>query len=149
MNPTIRQALADKIATIRIDNGFKTDIEAANIFNGSNRVENMRLDLPQHPKVFMLYEGTDYSELPGNRLVKTDLYSITFSLLANRDNPADTPLTQQADWIIEDFEKLIQANARVGGADLVRLVSVATDAGYADPEAVVAFEVEVSYRKTY
>lgn len=146
----ILSALETGIKQITVVNGYKTDLLSENVFSSLSPLNSLqKLGENAYPRVFIISEGADYQQMPARRIIKDEVFTVLAVFAPNRNDPADVPLETQTLNFIDDFEKWADTHAQIGGCDLLKINSCANDAESAKSEAVVMFEINVTYKRTF
>lgn len=138
---SIAQALSDKLKTISISNGYKTDL-----VESAYPILKFWDEINQWPAIYMTTGSETREYLPGG--FKWGFLAISIKVYVKGENPA-----HDLENLLEDIEKVIDANrslvynSTIPGAQTTEILisSIVTDEGLLVPYGVGEVNITVQY----
>lgn len=147
---SILTALANAVKTITPAQGYQTTVNSANVFTSVDSLnQQVQLTGDKYPRFFVLTDGAVYEGLPTHAFIKHEKFTV-IAVFAKDNSAPDAPsLSAQVAAFVDDFERMIDRNSQLGGADLASIDKYATDISVNDPEAVAVFELTIDFRRRF
>ena len=146
---SILTALQNAVKGITTANGYVTNLDSDNVFTRLTSLQNLQsVGAIKYPRVFIISDGADYQDLPSNRIVKSESFTVLALFAPDRNNVNDVTMETQVSNFVDDFEMMIGRNKQLGGSDLVQIQALATDVHIVETESVAMFELSITYRRS-